>query len=165
MDLANGVIRVRRSLKRGRAGLAPGELKTETSKRTLPMADPVRAALTALRREQAADRLKLGPHYQDRHDLVFRDHAGRPMSRQRLNLAFKDVLEAAGLCRDWQPRETRHSFVSIASEHGPSTEDLADMAGHVNPNVTRAVYRHVISDTVTRAPAALDQALAAGGEA
>jgi integrase len=96
VDLANGVIRVRRSLKRGRAGLAPGELKTETSKRTLPMADPVRAALTALRREQAADRLKLGPHYQDRHDLVFRDHAGRPMSRQRLNLAFKDVLEAAG---------------------------------------------------------------------
>ena len=38
------------------------------------------------------------------------------------------------------------------------------MAGHVNPNVTRAVYRHMISDTVTRAPAALDQALAAGGE-
>jgi hypothetical protein len=26
------------------------------------------------------------------------------------------------------------------------------------------VYRHVISDTVTRAPAALDQALAAEGE-
>ncbi len=38
------------------------------------------------------------------------------------------------------------------------------LAGHVNPNVTRAVYRHQISDTVTRAPAALDQALAAGGE-
>ena len=60
---------------------------------------------------------------------------------------------------------TRHSFVSIASDHGASIEDIADAAGHVNPNVTRAVYRHVISDTVTRAPAALDQALAAGGEA
>jgi hypothetical protein len=33
-----------------------------------------------------------------------------------------------------------------------------------NSNVTRTVYRHQISDTVTRAPAALDQALAAGGE-
>ncbi len=71
-----------------------------------------------------------------------------------MNIRFKQVLDAAGLGRDWQPRETRHSFVSIASEHGASTEDLADMAGHVNPNVTRAVYRHVISDTVTRAPAA-----------
>ncbi len=87
---------VRRSLKRGRAGLAPGDLKTESSKRT--------------------------------------------------------------------PRETRHTFVSIASDHGTSIEDIADAAGHVNPNVTSAVYRHQISDTVTRAPAALDQALAAGGE-
>jgi len=75
------------------------------------------------------------------------------------------VLEAAGLGRDWQPRETRHSFVSIASDHGTSIENIADAAGHVNTNVTRAVYRHQISDTVTRAPAALDQALAAGGEA
>ena len=55
--------------------------------------------------------------------------------------------------------------MSIASDHGASIEDIADAAGHVNPNVTRAVYRHVISDTVTRAPVALDQALAAGGEA
>ena len=81
-----------------------------------------------------------------------------------MNVRFKQVLDAAGLGRDWQPRETRHSFVSIASDHGTSIEDIADAAGHVNPNVTRAVYRHQISDTVTRAPAALDQALAAGGE-
>ena len=164
-DLASGLIRVRRSLKRGRAGLAPGDLKTQSSKRTLTMPDAVRSALTALRKEQKEDRLRLGPHYQDRHDLVFRDDAGRPMSRQRMNVRFKDVLGAAGLGTDWQPRETRHTFVSIASDHGTSIEDIADAAGHVNPNVTRAVYRHVISDTVTRAPAALDQALAAGGEA
>ena len=35
------------------------------------MADPVRAALTALRKQQAADKLRLGPHYLDKHDLVF----------------------------------------------------------------------------------------------
>jgi len=56
------VIRVRRSLKRGTAGLAPGELKTESSKRTLTMSEAVRSALAALRKEQAADRLRLGPH-------------------------------------------------------------------------------------------------------
>jgi integrase len=164
VDFESSVIRVRTSLKRGTAGLAPAGLKTESSKRTLSMPGAVRSALTALRKEQAADRLRLGPHYQDRHDLVFRDHAGRAVPRQRLNTRFKDVLAAAGLGRDWQPRETRHSFVSIASDHGVSIEDIADAAGHVNSNVTRAVYRHQISDTVTRAPAALDEALAAGGE-
>jgi hypothetical protein len=34
----------------------------------------------------------------------------------------------------------------------------------VNLNLARAVYRHEISDTVTRAPAAIDRALAVGGE-
>jgi integrase len=165
VDLASGLIRVRRSLKRNTAGLAPGELKTESSKRTLSMPEAVRSALTALRREQKEDRMRLGPHYQDKHNLVFRDDAGRPMSRQRLNIRFKDVLATAGLGTGWQPRETRHSFVSIASDNGVSIEDIADAAGHVNSNVTRAVYRHQISDTVTRAPAALDQALAAGGRA
>jgi integrase len=53
--------------------------------------------------------------------------------------------------------------VSIASASGVAIEDIADAAGHVNANITRAVYRHVISDTVTRAPAAMDRALAAGG--
>jgi len=159
VDFEARVLRVRTSLKRGTAGLAPGDLKTESSKRTLSMPPAVRSALTALRKEQAADRLKLGPAYTDRHDLVFRDHAGRPVPRQRVNIAFKDVLEACGLGRDWQPRETRHSFVSIASDHGVSIEDIADAAGHSNSNVTRAVYRHQISDTVTRAPAALDEAL------
>jgi integrase len=164
VDFGAGLIRVRRSLKRGAAGLAPGGLKTESSKRTLAMPEAVRSALTALRKEQAADKLRLGQHYQDKHDLVFRDDAGRPMSRQRMNVRFKEVLEAAGLGRDWQPRETRHTFVSIASDSGVAIEDIADAAGHVNANITRAVYRHQISDTVTRAPAAMDRALAAGGE-
>ena len=87
-----------------------------------------------------------------------------PASRQRMNVRFKEVLDAAGIGRDWQPRETRHTFVSIASASGAAIEDIADAAGHVNANITRAVYRHVISDTVTRAPAAMDCALAAGGE-
>lgn len=85
------------------------------------------------------------------------------MSRQRINVRFKEVCEAAGIGRDWQPRETRHSFVSIASDSGVSIEDIADAVGHVNPNVTRAVYRHLIADTVTKAPAAMDRALAGGG--
>ena len=83
-------------VKRGADGLAPGDLKTESSKRTLAMPDAVRAAMAAPRRQQAADRLRLGPYYQAKHDLVFRDDAGRPMARQRVHKRFKEVLAAAG---------------------------------------------------------------------
>lgn len=82
------------------------------------------------------------------------------MSRQRMNVGFKRVCEAAGVGRDFQPRESRHTFISIASAAGVPVEDLVDAAGHVNSNVTRAVYRHLIADTVTKAPAAMDRALA-----
>jgi integrase len=85
------------------------------------------------------------------------------MSRQRMNVRFKEAMAAAGLGTGWQPGETRHTFVSIASANGASIEDIADATGHVNPKVTRAVYRQQISDTVTRAPAVMDRALAAGG--
>jgi integrase len=101
VDFGAGLIRVRRSLRRGADGLEPGSLRTESSKRTLAMPEAVRSALTALRKQQAADKLRLGPHYQDRHDLVFRDDAGRPMARQRVHKHFKEVLAAAGLGTNW----------------------------------------------------------------
>lgn len=124
----------------------------------------MRGALTALRAKQAADKPRLGSAYSD-HGLVFCDAAGRPRSRQVMNVHLKRATEAAGIGGEWQPRETRHSFVSIASESGVPIEDIADAPGHVNANITRSVYRHVISDTITRAPAAMDQVFAAGGGA
>jgi integrase len=74
-------------------------------------------------------------------------------------------MAAAGLGTEWQPRETRHTAISIGSEHGASIEDLADKAGHKNSRITQTTYRHLISDTVARTPSAIDRGLAAGGEA
>ena len=50
------MIRVRWSLKRAAGSLEPAGLKTESSKRTFGMPLAVRSALTALRKEQAADK-------------------------------------------------------------------------------------------------------------
>jgi len=72
---------------------------------------------------------------------------------------------AAGPGTEWQPREARHTAISIGSEHGGSIEDLADMAGHKDSRIAQTTYRHLISDTVARAPSAIDRGLAAGGEA
>jgi integrase len=98
-----------------------------------------------------------------RRDRAGHEQAGPPQG-VRADQDRCQVMEQAGLGSDWQPKETRHTLVSITSASGAAIEDIADAAGHVNANITRAVYRHVISDTVTRAPAAMDRALAAGGE-
>lgn len=80
VDSKAGVIRVRRCLKAlpeeaGRRRLVLEDLKTEQSRRTLRMPSAVSSALGALRREQAADRLRLGPLYED-HGLVFCSRPG-----------------------------------------------------------------------------------------
>ena len=70
VDAAEGVIRVRKSVKLipgpdGRKRPAIEDLKTERSKRTLMMPAAVASMLAALRREQAALRLRAGSAYSD----------------------------------------------------------------------------------------------------
>jgi integrase len=160
VDFDAGVIRVRRSLKRregtARDALVLAGLKTERSRRTQRMGKAARGALAALRREQAADRLRLGEHYADS-GLVFADSAGRPSYPQQTWAGFKDLCEAAGLGRDWQPREMRHTWVSQLSQAGVDIEVIADAAGHANSNVTRGVYRHQLADEITATAAVMDQ--------
>jgi integrase len=159
-DLDTGVLRVRQALKRGtggkgRAGLAPGGLKTAQSRRTLNMPAPARSALAALRRQQAADRLRLGEFY-TASGLVFADNAGRAVWPQQAARGFKDLCGKAGLGQDWQLRELRHTFVSQMSQAGVDLEVIADHVGHSNSNVTRGVYRHLLADKLGTAAAVFD---------
>jgi len=105
VDFEAGTITVRTSLKRVNGKLALEDLKTDWSGRTVIMPKCTRAELPALRKEQAADNLRLGQLYGGL-GTVFYTRAGRPVSRQLMHTHFKNLTEAAGLGRDWQPRET-----------------------------------------------------------
>ena len=167
VDFGADVIRVRFSLKRIRteAGykLELRELKTERSKRTMTMARPVRGVLTALRRGQAADRLRLGEAYED-HGLVFCGPAGRPVHNQGVRDHYRRLCIRAGVGADWQLRETRHTFISQLSDSGVDIEKIADAAGHVNSNITRTVYRHQLADEVAEAAEAMDRRYGSMGQ-
>jgi integrase len=164
VDFDAGVIRVRHALhaEEPEAGYGRGEsrtfvvadLKTEQSKRTLTMPADVVAALKALRALQAGQRLRLGEAYQD-HGLVFCSAGGAPKDRQGINAGFAACCARAGLPR-FQPRETRHTFVSIASHSGVSIEEIADAVGHVNSNITKIVYRHQLRDEISTAATVFD---------
>jgi integrase len=121
----------------------------------------VAAALRALRADQAADRLRLGRAWHDT-GLVFCGDAGQPRQLRGVRAAFKRVTARAGIGGDWQPRELRHTFVSVLSDAGIDIEQIADAAGHVSSNVTRTVYRHQIADVVARAAEAMDRVFGAG---
>jgi integrase len=159
LDFAAGVIRVRHSQKESPGGsLVLADLKTATSRRTMVMPAAVRDALSSLGIEQAADRERLGRHYQSQ-GLVFCDSAGRPRRPQYVTRHLGKLAAAAGLGDDprWVPYELRHTFVSLLSHHGVLIESIADAAGHSTSQVTRTVYRHQLADVVTQAAATMDE--------
>jgi integrase len=163
VDFKAGVIRVRKCLKAlpdpvtGKRVLVLETLKTERSRRTIRMPRQVVAVLLALRKEQAAARLKLGAIYDVRGlAIVFGDGAGAPKWPQDVWKHFNTLCGRAGIGEHWTPREQRHSFVSVLSDAGVDIEKIADAVGHVNSTITKAVYRHQIADEVTSVATAMD---------
>ena len=170
VDFKAGVIRVRKCLKAlpdpeaGKRRLVLETLKTDQSKRTVRMPKLVVPVLLALRKEQAAARLKLGADYDVRGlSIVFGDRAGAPRWPQDVRRDFKTLCGRAGVGENWTPREQRHTFVSVLSDSGVSIEDIADAVGHINSTVTKAVYRHVIADEITVAATAMDAIFGGAG--
>jgi integrase len=166
VDTAAGVIRVRKSAKihhdGTRARVVVEDLKTERSRRTLVLPAAVASMLAALRKDQAAARLKLGPAYAD-HGLVFTRADGTPCWPGTVRAHFKQVCLRAGLDGDWHPHEQRHSFVSILSAAGVDIDQIADAAGHINSNITKAVYRHVLADKLATAAKVMDATFRTAG--
>jgi integrase len=169
IDTAEGVIRVRKSVKLteqpdGRKRPTIEDLKTDRSKRTLVMPAAVASMLTALRRDQAAIRLRAGASYAD-HGLVFPAGDGRPCWPEVARVRFRALCKRAGLGEDWHPHEQRHTFVSVLSDAGVDIDQIADAAGHINSNVTKTVYRHVLADKLSAAATVMDATFRASGGA
>ena len=120
---------------------AHGDTKTERSKRTLAMPEFVADALREHRAQQSAERLRAGPPWQE-HDLVFASTIGTPRSAGNVRRDFQAICDKAGMGRAWTPRELRHSFVSMLSADGVTTEDISHLVGHSSTRTTERVYRH-----------------------
>lgn len=150
VDLEAGTVAVYRSVR------ASGDTKTPKSRRVLKL--PVRAvdALQEHRGRQAAARLKAGPVWQDQ-GLVFASAVGTPLDAHNVRRSFRAITQAAGLGKDWTPRELRHTFVSLLSANDVNLEDIARLVGHSGTSVTERVYRHEIRPALTQGAEIMDQ--------
>ncbi|WP_242900661.1 tyrosine-type recombinase/integrase [Actinomadura terrae] len=142
VDLETATVYVRR------ADRHKGDTKTPLSRRGLGIADTAVDALKRHKKRQAAERLQAGEAYED-HDLVFCHENGAPYDAPRVRRQFRRVLRAAGLdASEWTPRELRHTFVSIMSDHGVPIEKISDLVGHANTTITETVYRHQLRPVI-----------------
>jgi hypothetical protein len=115
---------------------AHGDVKTRTSRRTLALPAVAVAALTEHREKQKI----AGIWSPD--GLVFTTRNGTVLDAHNVRRSFRRICTAAGIGDKWSPRELRHSFVSIMSEHGVPIEQIAGLVGHAGGSrVTELVYR------------------------
>ena len=60
---------------------------------------------------------------------VFTTTSGEPRNAANVRRDFRAIVRKAGLEPEWKPRELRHSFVSLLSDHGIPLERIACWSG------------------------------------
>lgn len=91
---------------------------------------------------------------------VFTTRSGEPPDAANVRRDFKAMVKRAGLKPEWTPRELRHSFVPLLSDHGIPLERIALLVGPSSQATTEAVYRNAASAVITQGAEAMDDIFA-----
>lgn len=117
--------------------------KTNRSRRTVSL-DPVTVdVLRQLRKDQAEERLALGPAYDTSRNLVFAKQGGSPVHPDVFSRVFKKKVAEAGLPMLRGPHNLRHTWATLALKAGVHPKVVSDRLGHATIAVTIDTYRHV----------------------
>ena len=160
VDLDAGVVRVVATLDRSPDGLVLTEPKTKRSRRSIHLSPSIVAALREHRGRQNAERLRLGPAWQDT-GFVFTTTVGTPVNANSvIPREFKPLLAKAGIGRHVRIHDLRHTAISFALSASVAPTDVAEMAGHSSVAVTLTTYAHALPDAPMRAAAAIEKVIA-----
>ncbi|NGO14073.1 site-specific integrase [Streptomyces sp. HC44] len=136
-----------------------GETKTRKSRRTIALPKQVVDVLEEHLRWQKQERGSKGKEWSPT-GLVFTTRSGEPLDAANVRRDFKAIVKKAGLKPEWTPRELRHSFVSLLSDHGIPLEAIALLVGHSSQATTEAVYRKQLRPVITKGAEAMDDIFA-----
>ena len=141
VDLARGLVRVRRQLIETSEGAAMATLKTGPARRDLYLPPFVAEVLQAERRRQQ-ERAQLAGYAWSPSALVCQNHDGGPIPPDKFSRGFTATLARRGLPR-FRFHDLRHAVATEMLEAGDRADVVQRQLGHASVAVTLAVYAHV----------------------
>jgi integrase len=124
VDWTAGLVRVRRSITRGKLGTP----KSKRSSRAVPMADRVAAELERHFKRSV---------FQGDDDIVFcHPHTGGPYDPSKMRERFKDTRDRAGLRDDVRFHDLRHTFGTRMAAAGAPLRFIQEWMGHRSAQTT-----------------------------
>ncbi|ONK14320.1 site-specific integrase [Streptomyces sp. MP131-18] len=135
-----------------------GDTKTRKSRRPLALPHRCVSALRRHRSAQEQQRKDAGAGWQD-HNLVFASDVGTALDAANVRRAFRRAIAKADGINpaEWTPRELRHSFVSLLSDHDVPVEEIAKLVGHSSSETTERVYRKQIRPVIQTGALTMDR--------
>jgi integrase len=139
-DLDAGVLRVRETVQRIEGKLSTNEVKTDRSRRTIPLSPAVVALLRRHRVTQLEERMRAANQWAET-GLVFTTELGSVVEPRNLlrvveAAATRIGLEAVGA------HTLRHSAATAWLEAGVHIKQVSDLLGHSSVAITGDVYGH-----------------------
>jgi integrase len=142
VDLDAGRLAVCRTLLNVAYKLEWGKPKTAKSRRSVALDPGTVTVLRAHRKRQLADRVALGPAWEEQ-GLVFCREDGRPLHPDLASKLFGDAVRASGLPRI-RLHDLRHTHATLALQAGIHPKVVSERLGHATVGMTLDVYSHAV---------------------
>ncbi len=156
-DLEKGQVAVRRSLEQTRDGLRFKAPKTGKGMRSVALPGIAIQVLRRHKTEQAQERLRLGPAYED-NDFVCPRPDGSPWPPDSLSTAFAGLIRRSDLPRI-RFHDLRHSHATQLLRHGIHPKVVSERLGHSKVGITLDTYSHVLPGMQEEAASKVDAAM------
>ena len=157
VDFAANALAVCRSLEETREGLSFKQPKTQRGRRRVTLPGFAVDALRRHRTEQAAERLKLGPAYED-NELVCPCPDGRPWVPGSFSAGFIAFCRRRGFER-LRFHDLRHGHATQLLQEGIHPKVVSERLGHSTIGITLDTYSHVMPGIQEEAAQRLDDLL------
>lgn len=156
----DGTLSVGRSLHRVGSEFMIEATKTNRSRRTLYLPNPLIEILSDWRVEQLEERVQLGRAWDGDKwgDLMFTTPSGEPLAGYNVTRRFQRLLQLAGLPR-MRFQDLRHGAATILLALGVDMRTIMETLGHSQIHVTMNTYASVVPQLQTDAAARMGKAL------